>query len=366
MEDASAAGPGSWDVDFDRSPFLVIWETTQACELTCRHCRAEAVPGPIEGELSTEEGKAVLDQAAEMGTPLVVLSGGDPSSRPDLVELVRHGKAQGLRMATIPAATRHLTRDLILGLRDAGLDQIAFSLDFPRPDLHDEFRGSPGSFGRTLQGLSWVREAGLPVQINTCVWGQSLRHLEGMARLVESEGAVFWEVFFLVPVGRGTLLEGLTAAGCDEAFEILRRNHEGKKYILKVTEAPHYRRFLAERRDRERGRVRHRPAAGEPIGLARRGVNAGNGFLFVSHRGEIYPSGFLPVSAGNVRTHRLADVYREAPLFRALRDPDRLKGRCGRCSYRRLCGGSRSRAYALRGDWLEEDPWCSYVPPPAP
>ncbi len=355
-----------WEVDFDRTPFLVIWETTQACELACLHCRAEAMPGPVPGELSTDEGRNVIDQVAAMGTPLMVLSGGDPASRPDLADLVRHGKSRGLRMATIPAATPRLTRDLVFRLKDAGLDQIAFSLDFPRADLHDGFRGSPGAYDRTIQALGWAREAGLPSQNNTCVWDQTAAHLEEMARRVEEWGIVFWEVFFLVPVGRGTLLKGLTAERCDEMFEILRRAQTGKKYILKVTEAPHYRRYLGERQEQERGRVRHQPAAGESMGLAHRGVNAGNGFLFVSHLGEVFPSGFLPVSAGNVRTHRLAEVYRESPLFRALRDPTRLKGRCGRCPFRRTCGGSRSRAYALTGDWLEEDAWCSYVPPPAP
>jgi len=355
-----------WEVDFDRIPFLVIWETTQACELACLHCRAEAIPGPIPGELSTDEGRGIIDQVAGMGTPLMVLSGGDPASRADLCDLVRHAKARGLRAATIPAATPRLTRDLVSRLKDAGLDQIAFSLDFPRADLHDGFRGSPGAFDRTMRGLAWARELGIPVQVNTCVWEQSSAHLEEMARLVEGQEIVFWEVFFLVPVGRGTLLKGLSAERCDEMFEILRRSQAGKKHILKVTEAPHYRRYLGERREHEHGRVRHQPAGGEPIGLAHRGVNAGNGFLFVSHLGEIYPSGFLPVSAGNVRTHRLDGVYRESPLFRALRDPDRLKGRCGRCPFRQTCGGSRSRAYALRGDWLEEDPWCSFVPPPGP
>ncbi len=365
MGDDGGRGAPRWEVDFDRTPFLVIWETTQACELTCLHCRAEAVPGPIPGELSFDEGRRLIDRVAEMGAPLMVLSGGDPSTRPDLPDLIRHGKGLGLRMATIPAATPRLSRDLILRLRDAGLDQIAFSLDFPRADLHDGFRGSPGAFERTMAALGWAREAGLPVQINTCVWDQSAAFIEDVARLVEDQGAVFWEVFFLVPVGRGALLKGLTAGRCEEIFEPLRRAQARGRYVLKVTEAPHYRRYLEERGERELGRSRHSPGEGHPVGMPSRGVNAGNGFLFVSHMGEIYPSGFLPLSAGNARVQAPADVYRDSPLFRALRDPDRLKGRCGRCPFRRICGGSRSRAYAISGDWLEEDPWCAYVPPPA-
>jgi radical SAM protein len=349
-----------WKVDFDRVPFLVIWETTLACDLACRHCRACAIPGPIDDELSTEEGKALIDQEASMGTPLLVLSGGDPATRGDLLELVAHAKSRGLRVATVPAATPRLTRDLIGRLKEAGLDQVAFSLDFPEGRLHDAFRGSPRAFRRTVDAVGWAREVGLPPQINSCVWAESVQHLGRMAEMVERLGVVFWEVFFLVPTGRGKLLRGLTPDECEGAFEILRRAQDRKKFILKVTEAPHYRRFLLERHSREEGRAEHSPSGSGGLGLAHRGVNAGNGFLFVSHVGEIFPSGFLPVSAGNVRRHALAGVYRESPLFRALRDPARLHGRCSRCPFRAICGGSRSRAYAVSGDWLAEEPWCDY------
>lgn len=351
-----------WRVDFDQAPFLVIWETTQACDLACRHCRACAIPGPIPGELSTEEGRDLIDRVAEMGTPLLVLSGGDPATRPDLVELVRHGKSRGLRVATIPAATPRLTRRLLEELKEAGLDQVAFSLDFPDAAEHDRFRGTEGAYARTIQGVEWARDLGIPFQINTCVWAESAPELARMAELVERIGVAFWEVFFLVPTGRGTGLDGLTPGECEAAFEVLRRAQGRRRYILKVTEAPHFRRYLRERHDREIGRVEH-GREGEPLALAHRGVNAGSGFLFVSHFGRIFPSGFLPIAAGDVRRDRVADVYRESPLFRSMRDPDRLKGRCGRCPFRRTCGGSRSRAYALTGDCLETDPWCEYEVP---
>lgn len=350
-----------WNVDFDRTPFLVIWETTQACDLACKHCRASAIRGPIPGELTTDEGKRLIDQVADLGTPLLVLSGGDPATRPDLFDLIRHGKSKGLRVASIPAATPRLTLELVEKLRDAGLDQIAFSIDFPSPELHDTFRGSLGAFERTLQGIEWARKCGIPHQVNTCVWEESANHLEAMAELVQRLEVVFWEVFFLVPVGRGTGLRGLSAQQCEEMFEILIRAQGDGKFILKVTEAPHYRRFLRRRHERETGRAAHTPT-GESIPLAHRGVNAGNGFAFVSHLGEVYPSGFLPISAGNVRKDSLSTVYRESPLFLSLRNPEQLKGRCGACAFRQMCGGSRSRAYALTGDWLETDPWCEYEP----
>lgn len=347
-----------WNVDFDRAPFLVIWETTQACELACRHCRASAIPGPIPGELTTDEGYRLIDQVAEMGTPLLVLSGGDPASRDDLLDLVRYGKRKGLRMATVPAATPRLTPELIHRLKEAGLDQVAFSLDFPTADKHDAFRGYRGAWARTIDAVGWAHAVGLPPQINTCVWDESAPHLEEMAALVKKLGIVFWEVFFLVPVGRGIKLQGMNAERCEKLFEVLQRAQADSQFILKVTEAPHYRRYLRQHHDREQGRVHHR--SGESVPLAHRGVNAGNGFLFVSHLGEVFPSGFLPLTGGNVRNRNLASIYRDEPLFRSLRDPDQLKGRCGACAFRSACGGSRSRALALTGDCLETDPWCGY------
>jgi radical SAM protein len=371
----SASGIHPSQVDFARAPFLVIWETTQACALACRHCRASARPWRDPLELSTHEGVRVIEQTAAMGTPLIVLSGGDPVSRPDLLELVRAAKKNGLRVATIPAATEALTPELVRGLKEAGLDQMALSLDFPRPDLHDAFRGVPGAFARTIEAAGWAREQGLPLQINTTVAADTAPYLEEMAALVEELGVVFWEVFFLVPVGRGEVLGGLGAPECERIFDLLYRTQKKARFIVKVTEAPHYRRHVAQRERRAAGE-RGRPDAsvamptilttsegpGHTVGLAPRGVNAGNGFLFVSHRGDVYPSGFLPRAAGNVRSVELAEAYRHSSLFRDLRDPDLLTGRCGRCEYRRICGGSRSRAFALTGDPFATDPWCVYEP----
>lgn len=375
-------------VDFARAPFLVIWETTQACDLACSHCRASAHPERHAAELTTAEGERLLAETAEMGTPVFILSGGDPVKRPDLCRLVGCGKRLGLRMGTIPAATDALTEDLVERLRDAGLDQMALSLDFPRAALHDAFRGVPGAFAKTMAAVAWAHRHALPLQINTTVCGRSLPFLEEMAALVERLGIVFWEVFFLVPVGRGVALGGLTPAQCEAAFAVLHRVQKGARFVVKVTEAPHYRRYVAQREAEDAG---PRPAAvevgrehtarpdasaamprlllrsegpGHTVGLAPRGVNAGNGFAFVSHLGDVFPSGFLPLAAGNVRAQRLADIYRDAPLLRTLRDPDALLGRCGRCEYRVICGGSRSRAYALTGSPLATDPWCAYEPAP--
>lgn len=362
-------------VDFRRAPFLVIWETTQACGLACRHCRASARPWRDPWELTPDEGRRVVRQTAEMGTPLIVFSGGDPLSRPDLFDLIAEGRSRGLRTATIPAATDALTADVVGRLKDAGLDQLALSLDFPEAALHDTFRGVPGAFEKTLRAAGWARDAGLPLQINTTVCADTAPYLEKMASFVETLGIVFWEVFFLVPMGRGSALGGLGAEECERLFALLHGVQRKGSFIVKVTEAPHYRRHVAQRSPRVPGHP-FRPRTtvdmpsllttsegpGHTVGLAPRGVNAGNGFLFVSHRGEVFPSGFLPVAVGNVREASLADIYREAPLLRALRDPDRLHGRCGRCGFRQICGGSRSRAFALTGDPFASDPWCVYQP----
>lgn len=360
-------------VDFDRAPFLVIWETTQACALACRHCRASARPWRDPRELSTEEGRRLVDMTADMGTPIIVFSGGDPLSRPDLADLIAHAKSRGLRAATIPAATAALDKEAVFRIRDAGADQMALSLDFPDAASHDAFRGVEGAFAKTMDAVGWAHLAGLPLQINTTVCGLNADRLEEMADYVGGLDIVFWEVFFLVPMGRGELLGGLTASQCERLFDVLYRAQKSRRFVVKVTEAPHYRRHVALRQAGGRpaapGPVAQMPALltrsegpGHTIGLAPRGVNAGNGFLFVSHLGDVYPSGFLPINAGNVRQSTLADVYRGHETFRALRDPDRLQDRCGRCEFRSICGGSRARAYALTGDPFATDPWCAYEP----
>ncbi|MFH1016885.1 MAG: TIGR04053 family radical SAM/SPASM domain-containing protein [Pseudomonadota bacterium] len=352
--------------DYSKSPFLVIWETTQACDLTCKHCRASAQPHPLPGELSFEEGKKLLDDISGMGCRIVVLSGGDPLKRPDLYDLIRHGKSNGLRMATIPAATELLQRDVLFELKEAGADQVAFSLDFPTAELHDNFRGTPGAYRKTMQAVGWAHEAALPVQINTTITALSLPYLEEMGRLVQKFGIVFWEVFFLVPVGRGSALQALTAEDCERAFEILYRVHKECSFVLKVTEAPHYRRYVAQVEHVKNAmpdRLRQSEGPGGTVGLAPHAVNAGKGFLFVSYNGDIYSSGFLALAAGNVRQGNLAGVYRQSRLFQELRSAAILKGKCGICEYREICGGSRSRAYALTRDYLAEEPWCVFEPP---
>mgnify|MGYP002761530988 CR=1 FL=1 len=353
---ARHAPPDPRAIDTDERPFVLIWEVTQACELACDHCRASADPRRHPEELTTAEGKELLDAASRFGDgQLVVLSGGDPMKRGDLVELVRYGTERGLRMTLTPSGTEALSPESIDALADAGLRRMALSVDAPEA-AHDQFRGETGSFRRTREAAEAAHDAGVPVQINTTVCRSTVETLPAVRELVADLGAVLWSVFFLVPVGRGQLLEGLSPERAESVLAWLHEVSESAPFGVKTTEAPSYRRVALQRK----GTATEAPESDE-IGR-RGGILAGDGFAFVSHTGELYPSGFLPKSAGNVTAADLVSLYRDAELFRWLRDRDRLRGKCGACEFRHVCGGSRSRAYAASGDPLASDPLCGYVP----
>lgn len=360
---AGKAGGRPGAPDFDKAPFLLIWEVTQACALACAHCRAEAIDHRHPGELTTEEGKALIRDTAAMGTPILVFTGGDPIQREDLEELIRAAKAEGLRTGTIPAGTPRLTRERLESLRDAGIDQLAFSLDAATAARHDGHRGVEGSFERTLQGARWARELGVPLQINTCFAAWNHDQFDAMAALVEELGVVFWEVFFLVPTGRGAEMQTLGKGPFLELFAKLHALQRRVPFIVKVTEAPYYRVYVTgkEREQAARDMLARPEGIRGSVGQAPLAVNSGKGFCFVGHTGDVYPSGFLPVTCGNVRDTSVIEVYRQHPLFQELRDPDALGGVCGACDHRQLCGGSRSVAFALSGDPLAEDPLCPMV-----
>ena len=264
-------------------------------------------------------------------------------------------------MTITPSGTGSLTADRIEAMADAGLKRMAVSLDGASPETHDAFRGKSGSFEETIRAVGDARAAGLPVQVNTIVCRQTVDELPAIRDLLTEIGVVMWSVFFLVPVGRGRILEPVTPEKADRVMEWLAEVSETEPFGVKTTEAPHYRRVVMQRQaaadDANDGGGRPDP------GVQRRtGIVAGDGFAFVSHTGEVFPSGFLPESAGNVRERPTTEIYRESPLFRSLRDRDQLSGKCGVCPYRHVCGGSRSRAFAHTGDPLASDPLCPYVP----
>jgi len=358
--------------DFDRSPFLVLWEVTRACDLACRHCRAEAQHEPLPDELSTAEAMEVLDEVREIGDPLVVITGGDPMKRSDILDLVRYGAMLGLRMTMTPSGTPLMTADRVRALKDAGLSRLAVSLDAPTADAHDGFRGVPGSFGWTLDCIAHAHDVDLPVQINTTMCRYNADDFDRLVDLMSQLDIVLWSVFFLVPTGRGQTDDVLEPTVCEALLERLHGLSGKVPFDIKTTAAPFYRRVAMQKGvEARRAEV---SSTGQPVrpgahrtkigsGRAPAGVTDGRGVLFVACNGEVYPSGFLPVSAGNIREQSLASIYRDSPLFQALRDPDALLGKCGSCEFKRVCGGSRARAFAVYDDYLQADPSCAYQPP---
>ena len=353
----------SWlsGVDFDRAPFTIAWEITRACAFSCVHCRADAQHRRDPRELSTEEGCALIDRFTEFGSPILVFTGGDPMMRKDLFDLIAYADRAGLRCSLTPTATALPTVDRLRRAQRAGVRRIALSLDAPSPEVHDAFRKVKGSWERTMAILRNAHEIGLSAQINTTVTTHNVDLLEDMVRFVREVGAVQWSVFFLVPMGRGQELSMISPEQHEQVLTWLHELSLAGDFDVKATAAPMYRRIVAQR-SRDGG-----SGAGFAFhdGLDRpvQGVNDGRGFLFVSHLGEIMPSGFLPVVTGNVRTDDVVEVYRRHPLFRDLRDPEALIGKCGACEFREVCGGQRGRAYAVTGNPLASDPACAYVPP---
>ena len=363
---------GIADFDFAASPFIVIWETTRACDLACKHCRAEAVPFRRPDELTTEEAKAMLRKVREFGKVVFVLSGGDCLKRPDTFELIEYGFELGLRMAVTPATTPLATPDAIGRLKKAGISRLAVSLDGSTPEIHDAFRRVDGSFDWGIRILEESRRIGLSTQVNTVIANHNIDDFDSLAALMERLGIVFWEVFFLVPTGRAKPGDVASAESFEKIFEKMYALSKHAPFDVKATAAPQYSRVImqqqvAERRAGSRGDAPDVLTGGvmfslsDGIGRAR-SVNDGDGFMFISHLGEIMPSGFLPIAAGNVRTDDLVQVYRESSLFRELRDRSRIKGKCGSCEFLKVCGGSRARAYAMTGDYLEAEPFCAHVP----
>ena len=373
--------------DLNERPFMVIWETTHACDLACRHCRAEAQPEHDPLSLSTDEARRLLNQVESFGRPrpIFIFTGGDPFKRPDLFELVGYAAQIGLPPAVSPSGTPLLTTDNLRHLKQVGAKAISLSLDGSSAARHDDFRRVPGSFAWTTGGWQAARAMGLKLQLNTTVTRYNLDDLPNLFRLVQEIGAMTWSWFFLVPTGRGRQEDEISPAEYEAVMHFL---YDVSKYIsAKTTEGHHYKRIVLQRAIlEEKGVPLEEYATLHPVytqlkerlndivrqvGLQPRArgiqrtpmhINAGNGFVFVSRRGEVFPSGFLPLSAGNVRSASLVDIYRDAPLFRSLRDTRQYRGRCGACEFVGVCGGSRSRAYAVTGDPLAEEPFCTYQP----
>jgi AdoMet-dependent heme synthase len=360
--------------DFNKDPFIVIWELTRACQLKCLHCRAEAQYRRDPRELTFEEGKKLIDQIYELNNPMLVFTGGDPLMREDVFDIAKYAIDKGVRVSMTPSATPNVTKEAIEKAKEVGLARWAFSLDGHTAEIHDHFRGTPGSFDLTMERIKYLHEVGLPIQINTVISRYNYEYLDEMAKLIEELECVLWSVFFLVPTGRGQEKDMISPVEHEKVFQWLYDLSKRVKFDIKTTAAQHYRRVVIQQKMREAKErtediqyldaLTQQGLTGSIDGLGRapKGVNDGNGFVFISHVGDVYPSGLLPVKAGNVREQSLGEIYRESPIFQSLRNPDLYKGKCGQCEFRYVCGGSRSRAYAMTGDYLESEPFCVYIP----
>ncbi len=351
--------------DYTQTPMNVYWEMTQACGLACRHCRAEAMPDAHPNELTMEEGLEFLRQIPEFGEPMpqLILTGGDPLRRRDLLPLIDEARRLDIGVSITPAATEALTREMLSQLKEHGVEGIGLSLDGSCAAKHDSIRGVPGTFARTLDAMRWVGELDLPLQVNTLVSEETASDLPATFELLKRFKVARWSLFFLISVGRGRVLQPLAPEDAEDLMSWIYEIAKTAPFVVATTEAPSYRR-LAIQKMREEG------MSGEEIKRSKTargfGIRDGNGIMFVSSTGDICPAGFLPQVAGNVRTQRIAHVYRNAPLFQLLHNPQSFKGRCGNCEYHALCGGSRARAYSAMGDSLASDPLCRFEPQHAP
>jgi len=339
---------------------LVAWETTRRCNLACKHCRAVAEDHPYDNELDTQASFQLLRQIREVGEPIIILTGGEPLLRHDIFDIAAFGTKIGLRMVMAPNGTL-ITKESAGKMKESGIKRISISLDGSTPETHDAFRGIPHAFEKALQGIQFAKDAGIEFQINTTISKTNLNEIPKILKLAESLGAVAHHIFLLVPTGRGKyILDGeINAVEYEETLNWFYDQREKVKLQLKATCAPHYYRIL-----RQRSRQEGKKVSFETHGLdaVTRGCLAGTGFCFISHVGRVQTCGFLDVECGNIKTQSFKDVWESSPVFNRLRDLDHLEGKCGICEYKRVCGGCRARAYEATGNYLAEEPLCSYQP----
>jgi radical SAM protein len=377
-------------VDFNVSPFVAIWETTRACDLSCVHCRAAAQSRRSQFELTTEQGFTLINQIADLKPKVFVITGGDPLKRDDLYDMIHYAKSVGLEPSVTPSATPLLTPEAIKKMKENGVTRLAISLDHYIREDHDSFRRVPGSFDLTIRAIEAARDNDIPVQINSTVSNRTAADMPKIAALLSKySNVVMWSVFFLVPTGRAKTGDMIDGTEVETLFGALYDISKSVPFNVRTTEAMHYRRYVMQRMLAEQGKTTDElidPNTGlidastifmgniartKPIGVqmqtgaitrAPKGVNEAKGFVFISHIGDVFPSGFLPLKAGNVKKDSLVTLYRDSELFRSLRDTNNLKGKCGECEFRELCGGSRSRAWSVTGDVFASDPICTYQP----
>ncbi len=363
-------------------PRLVYWEITKRCNLRCAHCRAVPQTCASPDELSLAEGIRLIDTIRECGQPILVLTGGEPLLRRDLFDLATYGNWRGLPMALATNGTlvrRNVARDIV----EAGFKRVSISLDGPDAATHDDFRQVPGAFDKAVDGFIHLKELGMSMQVNTTVTVRNRERLDEMYELVRKLGADAWHLFLLVPVGCGLDIAPtaqLTPRDYEEVLYWIDDLAQNNAMEIRATCAPHAQRVRIQRLavaceqvevkvkvEEENQRFRQLFAQSEPqpqpTPQVRRGCLAGTGICFISHKGEVFPCGYLPVQAGDIRLQPFSTIWNTASVFTDLRDPEQLLGKCGRCEYRMVCGGCRARAFGQAGDYLGEEPFCIYLPP---
>lgn len=347
--------------DYSKNPMIVYWEMTQACALACRHCRAEAVSTPHPDELNYIESRNLLHQIAafDVPRPHLILTGGDPLKRADLYDLIDEARELGLSVSITPSATPELTFDALAKLKARGIESLGLSLDGSSAARHEAVRGVDGCFDLTLRAAQDAAKLNMPIQVNTLVSQETADDLPAVYELLKSIQVMRWSLFFLIAVGRGKLLQPLPPEKGEELMRWIYSLAQNSPFAIKTTEAPSYRRIALDQMRKAGMSASEIERTPVYRGF---GIRDGHGIVFVSNQGDIYPAGFLPLAVGNVRRDRLVDIYRNAPMFRALHTPSQFRGKCGRCEYSALCGGSRARAFAYTGDPLASDPFCPYEP----
>lgn len=376
------AGPGP-------RPKVIAWELTRRCALACRHCRGAARDQSYEGEFTTTECKRVMDSIASFASPVLIMTGGEPMSRPDIFELAAHASKVGLYPVMAPCG--HLINPTTARqLVDAGIRAISISIDGATPASHDAFRGVPGAFVRTMAGLEHAAKAGLPFQINTTVTRHNVSELPSILELAIRLGARTWDLFFLVPTGRGSAIRDMEISPMEHESLLhwVYQQSQTAPLRIKTTCAPHYARI--QREERSRTAAPAPPPAGHPAGPAPAhghghphangnvpvparhgdpdyvsgGCMAGDGFVFISHRGTLQTCGFLDLPCGDLRqsVYDFPKAYLESTIFNRVRARANYLGKCGLCEFRGVCGGCRARAYAHSGDYLGAEPTCVHAP----
>lgn len=341
-------------------PRVIAWESTQACNLVCRHCRASAQEEPALDELTTAEVKRLVDEIAGLSKPIFVISGGEPLMRKDIFDIASYATDQGLRVAISPNGTL-ITPESVERMKNAGIKRVSVSIDGSSAERHDAIRGVSGAFEDALRGIKYCREGGLPFQINTTVMRQNVDDLEVTHDLTVRLGAAAWHVFMLVPTGRGKVDDELTPQRYEDILSWIYEAALNSPIPLRVTCGSQFMRLVLTR---QKDSETPPNLVGRQRGLDHmsRGCLAGMGYCFISHRGDVYPCGYLPVLAGNVRQQDFATIYQDSPVFRRLRDLNQLTGKCGTCAFVQRCGGCRARAFAITGDYMAEEPYCVYEP----